>query len=404
MKKILLGISVLFLGVVLVACGGDDTEDYQAYLDAAGVSLNAVISDPDNVTNDITVPSGLGNDVSASWVSSEPGVASVGTANDSGLITISINRPENGVGDASVTLTATLSVTNADDEVVTDEWSIVITVVEKPASTAVTIAEAREMTSGTVVTVEGVVLGQSGNGLVAIQDETDGVGIYDFNYVDELRGLVGHKVQVTGEVSPYSGLFELANVSSLEDLGASTLPTPVDLSTIATWDAENLISTQMQLVTLNNVLVTVVDSYVSTSSGYEAILLTVKDVTLDQELNFRYEDRVSIGDTTFLEAVEEGDYVTFTGAVMSWYNDPQLAITNVDQITAGSKPELSDEEAVTADLGTVNVEDVFYEAGSFADVANITTDNDTTLVWSFKDSEDADNSYVDLTTGAVTLP
>lgn len=396
MKKFLLVLSVLFVGVFLVACNNDE-DPSQGYLDAAATSLNAVIADPANITSDISVPTKLANGVTASWASSETGVATVGTADASGIVKITINRPEAGEDDAEVTLTATLSVVSPEtEEAVNQTFSIKITVIALPEADLVTLAEVIAGTSGNTYKVRAVVLGYIGNNTIAIQDDTAAINIYSFDIAADLAELVGHEIEAVGEKEVYSGAHQLTSVT-YTDLGESTLPDAVDLNTFATWTAESLVSARSKRVDAADLKVTE-----ASSDDYGNVELTLENIETEETLAFRWDSRADIGNTDFLEAVKVGDYVTFTGALLGWYNGPQLTLSDGSQISAGQGPELSDAEKQELDSDDVSIPTQITTAQTL-DLSE-TGSRGSTIVWTYTDTDDENNTYIDLTTGAVTLP
>jgi uncharacterized protein YdeI (BOF family) len=87
------------------------------------------------------------------------------------------------------------------------------------------IAEARGMPTGTVVTIRGVVTWQTqwDSRVYFFQDETGGITTFHFGAPDLL---VGDEVTVTGEVSAYRGEIQLGSISDIQVTSPGTPPDP----------------------------------------------------------------------------------------------------------------------------------------------------------------------------------
>ena len=122
-------------------------------------------------------------------------------------------------------LTFTLTVT--DDQGSTDSDATVVTVV---VDEGLTIAEARAMELGEMVTVQGVVTTpnfQSSHTEYVIQDATAGLVVFGYGVTDvDLE--VGDEISVTGTTEEYNGKFEVAITGSqdITVLGTADLPEP----------------------------------------------------------------------------------------------------------------------------------------------------------------------------------
>ena len=122
-------------------------------------------------------------------------------------------------------LTFTLMVT--DDQGSTDSDETVVTVV---VDEGLTIAEARAMGLGEIVTVQGVVTTpnfQSNHTEYVIQDATAGLVVFGYGVTDvDLE--VGEEISVTGTTEEYNGKFEVVITGSqdITVLGTADLPEP----------------------------------------------------------------------------------------------------------------------------------------------------------------------------------
>ena len=94
-------------------------------------------------------------------------------------------------------------------------------------SCLIPIAEAREQSIGTLVTVRGVVTVGSGDlsaSYFFIQDETAGIKVFTPAGTD-----IGQLVEVTGTIDVFSGEIEVAN-AQITTLGTAPVPTPTELT------------------------------------------------------------------------------------------------------------------------------------------------------------------------------
>jgi phosphatidylserine/phosphatidylglycerophosphate/cardiolipin synthase-like enzyme len=108
-------------------------------------------------------------------------------------------------------------------------WIIVISVFSDSISQVISISEARSKSTGTSVTVRGIILNGGELGVIRyLQDTTGGIGLYD----SDLKGLKrGDSVEVTGEISPYNNLMEIGSVTNFKVLSSGNqLPAPKDIT------------------------------------------------------------------------------------------------------------------------------------------------------------------------------
>ena len=108
-------------------------------------------------------------------------------------------------------------------------WIIVISVFSDSFSQVISISEARSKSTGTSVTVRGIILNGGEFGVIRyLQDTTGGIGLYD----SDLKGLKrGDSVEVTGNISPYNNLMEIGSVTNFKVLSSGNqLPAPKDIT------------------------------------------------------------------------------------------------------------------------------------------------------------------------------
>ena len=97
----------------------------------------------------------------------------------------------------------------------------------------ITIAEARVLPGGSVVTVKGLVLNGSELGDIRyIQDNTGNIAAYAPTILDVV--LRGDSIQVTGPLFNYNGLLEISTATSVTVLNSGNpLPSPTDVTCIS---------------------------------------------------------------------------------------------------------------------------------------------------------------------------
>src|SRR5690554_5397380 len=228
MKKLFGIIAALLLSFTLIACG-EKEDAAQAFLDNAHRALDMVITEPSAVGANFQVPVSLADGVSATWESTDPGIVAIGNASG-GFVNIIVNRPTKGSGNATVTLKATLSVKSANsDEMITKEWSIVLTILEQTVEelTIKTIADIlaikddaydpQDKKDKVQVTIENVTI--IGKGDVAFgYDGTGTIQLYG-GVSKDLE--VGKVYTVSGLLEWYFGIWEIVDVTADEQAGAT---------------------------------------------------------------------------------------------------------------------------------------------------------------------------------------
>lgn len=151
------------------------------------------------VTGNITLPSSGANGTAITWSSSNTDVV----ANDG-----TVTRPENGEGNAAVTLTATVTL---NDETGTKDIDIIVKE-EDPSNTFATVAALIEAsTLGDIVEFEGEVSGLFDGGYF-LTDGTNVLGVY--NPSSEITPALGDTVYVKGEYAKYNTLFQIGSVQT----------------------------------------------------------------------------------------------------------------------------------------------------------------------------------------------
>ncbi len=127
----------------------------------------------------------------------------------------------------------------------------------------ITIAEARALPVGTVVTVKGLVLNGSELGDIRyIQDNSGNIAAYAPTILDIV--LRGDSIQVTGPLFTYNGLLEISTATSVTVLNSGNpLPSPTDVSCISGY----VEGYEAKLVRVNSALFTDAGTFSTAGSG-----------------------------------------------------------------------------------------------------------------------------------------
>lgn len=360
MKKVLSIITMLILSLVVVACADQAVDGSVASLSQAKDGLNAIIYDPSNITRNFDMPTTLLGGVTATWTSSDEEGLVFGPAVN-GMSKATVTRPAYGEANKKVTISALLSVkSELSDDVLTDTWSIEITIVAdtvKP-TTVISIKDAFENNEiGATVTVKGTLLGYTGNGTLSFYDGTGAVSIYNTAEAAEIYKNVGKEYTITGVTTLYSGLRQL-NDAKIVLGGNGTIPATKDLQTIATWSEETLLPFQGQPVSAKNLVVT--ERRLSSSNN---LTLAFMDEATGNKIGFYMHNALPVDADTraYILALEIGDYVTFKDALMGWSNGAQFIVLHANQIEEGVKPGLTDAQKINNDLQLLDLITVVSE-------------------------------------------
>jgi len=224
---------------------------------------------------------------------------------------------------------------------------------------------ARTLSDGDEVTVEGVVtrvnsdLPPSENQIIRLQDETGALAVFDFDGSDFAVAIndgninQGDLLRISGEISVFNGLFELASVSGFTVL-ESNVPLP-----------------EPETVTLQEIA--------SDLDSFESKLLLIKDITIDAagDTEFQEDKNYDLTDATETTgAVKLSTFPNetaiagitiptapfdFVGTLSEFNGTPQLVAVNEKDIRANFKLQLlhaSDLEAGIEAVGTSDRSDV----------------------------------------------
>ena len=206
--------------------------------------------------------------------------------------------------------------------------------------TYLTIAEVKKATSGTVVALKGVVIAKGTESLL-VQDATGAIMLYKTNLsaasVHEAVE-IGQEVAAEGKYSPYNGLHEVANLTSLEIVGTSTAPAVKELTAI---DDATIESLQCQIISIE---LTYVSGSVADKSNAVFTDANGAQVTVRGDAKW--------GTIATVE-LTAGDKVKVT-AFVNWFKGAQLTnvsnYTYVEKLAQPEQPEVPTHEHTACEI------------------------------------------------------
>lgn len=351
MKK-LLTLSLLLFGVfALSACGGDDPDEalVQEALDAI------IITGKDEVKADLTLPTGSRNETTVVWTSGNTAIVA-----DDGTVT----RPLLGEGNATVTLTA--SITLGD---VTLTRDIDVRVMEEEFYVNYTdVSDLYDATSLTeYVGFEGVVVAMFSGGYF-LSDGTDNIGIYASSA--GIEGIaIGDSVYVKGTYANYYSLYQISNltVETIVSSGNTITVTPVEKTVaevLALDSTDKLI--HGDILTVTGVLTDIADG------EYSNLFLVDGE---DQVMIYYYSLATS------LEALEDfiGDNISIEVVYYTKHGSNGVLLA-FDGLAADVTPiVLTDEDIANNLLGAIDLGDIDHV------VENMDLPTNDGITWSSSD-------------------
>jgi len=423
MKKVLLILSILFTGLMLVSCGGDDVVDGAiAKLDTASSALNGVIADPNNITSGFEVPASLVGGVTATWESSEPGIVSFGEASG-GFVVVTVNRPALGEGDATVVITARLSIESEleDGGTLTEEWEVTLTVKENTVAELVVedIADVLAITDASYdgtyqVELSDLTVFAVSGGNSFVYDGTGSIQIYG----EALE--VGSVYTVAATIEWYYGIWELTDATATLQSGATPqYPTKEVINAVGTY-VDGLIEDGEHLPANGDIAADNFEVIYASLTGVVYMLPgddgNYNTYIVDQNFDAESDQMPGTADTpadgfmVYYGSSNFTDIRLFNGlevtmdVVIYTYRSNNNAFAIVYSGGEGGivPSAATDAEKQAIDANALSIPESSLEA--FTLDLPTTGILGSTVAWSFTDSEDANNSYVDLTTGAVTIP
>ncbi|MBP2001559.1 DNA/RNA endonuclease YhcR with UshA esterase domain [Paenibacillus shirakamiensis] len=188
-----------------------------------------------------------------------------------------------------------------------------------PVPAATSVASARQVADGTVVTVEGVITsepGVFGGQAFYLQDESAGVYVYQ-----NITGYhVGDRVSVSASKTTYNGEVELENPVFFEKKGTSELPA---------WSIQPVLSetNQGQRVTLQNLSIqNFVTAAPAGSFEFDAV---AKD---GGSTHVRVDGRTGVNAADFQAKYPSGSWIHVSGVSSAYKSGYQLKLLSADQV------------------------------------------------------------------------
>lgn len=423
MKKVFLFIAIIAFGLVLVSCKGKE-DPAEAVLQGAYDSLSALISDPSNITGSFEVPTSLANGVSASWTSSNPGVATVGTPSG-GFANVTVNRPAYGEADVKVTLTVELSIPSEldEDEMLTKEWSIELTIKANTVAPVVidSIADVLAITDPAYdgeyqVTLEDLTIFAKGKDAAFAYD---GTGIIEVYSGDQTKLEVGKVYTIDATIEWYYGLWELSPWTAEEQTSAT--PQYPTAEVIASVDdkIEDLVEADQHTFSGQTAAAGNMEPIYATVTGrvymipedtgnYNTYLV---DTTYDTEQTWEpgSAEAPAQGFMFYYNTLDfdtirlyDGIVVTIDIVIYTYRSNNQAFAIYYVGGPEGIEATLTDAQKLEIDSNAITLPESATEAGTLTlpDEGM----NGSEIVWSFTDAENADNTLINLTTGAFTVP
>lgn len=415
MKKVFLLITVILFGLGLASCA-EKVDPAEAHLQTAYDSLNAVISDPSNITGNFNAPTTLANGVSAEWVSSNPGVVTVGNPNG-GFSIITVNRPAFGDANVKVTLTVELSIPSElkEGETLTKEWTIEITVIANTVE-IVNIENVADILAITNAEYDGTLQVEIPNMTIIAKGDTtfayDGTGVIQVYGGLQETLEVGKVYTVSGTLQWYFGIWEIEKWTAVEQTSATAqFPTKEVITSVDT-KIDELIANEEHM-------------YPTVASGnFEPIHATITGkiymVPGDTgNYNTFIIDSANDSPATGIPGSDEAPatgfmfyYGTSDFAAIRLYNGLEVTIdvviytyrTNNKAFAIyyvggpeGIEANLTDQQKLDLDVATISLPAAVDEAGSI----DLPTEgsNGSVIAW-----ESSHPELIDVTTGAVTMP
>lgn len=422
-KRIFSILLMLLVAFTLVACKKDDTDKkdpIQEKFDEVVETLNGLVGTPDEVRNDLQLPKTFRHGVTGEWKSSDESVLEL--IDGDRTITGKVHRPDHETGNKDVTLSVELTLVE-DDEEHTHEWSLDLTIIalDPPAREEAyeTFKEAYDdfkdgefelenFRTG-VLEFEGVKLyGKTTSGqYVATKDGT--IAYIHGNTPSFKEGVT---YDITAKIYDYFGFLQLddVNVNESDD----DIEFEVDFKDMTIDEINELALPNVdghvvypETWTLKDVKF-LIDEEIS-SSNYNLVLV---DNDFDPEEAERKED----GDQYFVDSVlvyyVVNDYdqlKALAGTELSkveviyegYRDDKHIHYVTILSVDDHVHLDLTDELKVEMAKAALEIETNFTEEGTIDLVKEGA--QGTEIEWSYKDSDDENNSLIDLETGEVSI-
>ncbi len=418
MRKLLVLFAVLAFGFLLASCK-EKVDPATENLQSAYDSLNALIADPSNITGGFEVPTTLVGGVSATWTSSNPGVVTVGAANN-GFAVITVNRPAFGQPNVNVTLSVVLSIPSEldDTKTLTKDWSVVLTIVANTVEeiNIENIADVLALTDPEYdgkyqVSLQNLTVFAKGQDASFAYDGTGIIQIYGGTQENLVQGKV---YTVDATIDWYFGIWELTKWTAVEQTTATPqVPTKEIVESVNT-KIDALIAADQHKYS----------GQTASAGNMEAIFATVTGkVYMVPGDTGNY--NTYIVDTTYNTAQDwvPGSAEAPARGFMVYYNTQDFATLRLyNGITVtidvmiytyrsnnqafaiyyvggpeGIEATLTDAQKLEIDANAINVPTIFEETTTF-DFATTGT-NGSTIAW-----VSSNNDVINVATGAITAP
>lgn len=406
MKKLLYFVVAFVFVLGLAACGTKADPNQKAF-DEAYKALNIVTNeDVKAVISDFTVNKALRGGVNATWTSSDTNYAAViaGDTTD----TIKVTRPENGMGNKEITLTA---------KVVIDKLSknkeFKFTILEMPMTEVMTLSKLRDdlVASGTDVTIKDLVV-------VALDEDayhvSDGVTTMMVYGAPGPGVEIGVKGDITAKVDAYFDAYQLKEASWANTTTGNEIVTKdVNLADYDMLDNDGN-DAAIKAAKLNNAnygvlkftAKIVLRSDFTGGANYQLQLVDPAAASNDVSFVLSYYKGAKHAELMLLS----GQEVEITAVIRELRDSRAVANTIKDgsvpmysfSVISYVMPTLEDSEKVVLDEKSFSINTNYTEAG---DVVLPTAGSfGSAISYAFKNVDDANNTLVNLTTGAITVP
>ena len=300
-------------------------ETDQEKVDAAALAL---ADQPLTITSNITLAleaAGLYG-TTVTWSSNDTDVIT-----NAGVVTVPFDP-------VTVTLTATVTLNDASATRV-----FTIEVKENVS----TIAQARALASGQLVTIQGLVTARSldsqGRVLAFIQDETGGIYLFRVPALDADKAIVGNIIRVYGTTGVFNASLQIGTITQVVVVSTDNLVEPLLVET-----NDELLENQGELVQVTGIVRLIVIG----SSGTDVYIATPNG-----ELRARLNNSDTV--TAVVTAINDkldiavGTHITITGGASRFHATMQVMIFNPDQILVGAMA--SDAEKLAAAVGLLQL-------------------------------------------------
>lgn len=178
-----------------------------------------------------------------------------------------------------------------------------------------TVEDVLLLEAGEVITLSAIVTGIYSHNTFFISDKTGSIAVFSFDYTPQVT--IGDRIEISGSRGAFNGLQQLTDVTV--EILESGLDLPLDAVDLATADFDKLEEVQGRNLLIEGFTISEIET-----DRHGNITFTL---TLDERaINFRYDSRAAGGEAfeAMMEDIEDGDVVTITGAVLGWFNGPQV--------------------------------------------------------------------------------